>query len=265
VLVYGDTNSTIAGALSAAKLDLPVAHVEAGLRSYNNKMPEEINRKVTDVLSSLLFCPTKLAVNNLRMEGITRNVFLTGDVMFDAFLQNLAIAEKNNKILKELNLTKGHYSLVTIHRAENTDNDKNLNQIMRALRDSNDNIVFPLHPRTKKNLEDFDIHITNNIKIIKPVGYLDMLILEKNARIIITDSGGVQKEAFFLRKPCVTLRDETEWKETVDSGANILVGTNPQKISDAIRKPATGNFADFFYGRGDASDKIVEHISNYLN
>jgi UDP-GlcNAc3NAcA epimerase len=239
VLVYGDTNSTLAGALAAAKLHLPVAHVEAGLRSFNRGMPEEINRVVTDHLSMLLFCPTKTAVDNLAREGITKGVHLVGDVMYDALCDNIEIAERTSKILEQLELDPREYLLATVHRAENTDQTKNLHNIVSAfvaLAESGQRIVFAVHPRTRKRLDTSDGKGHPNLRLIDPVSYLDMLILEKHARVILTDSGGVQKEAFWFRTPCVTLRDETEWVETVESGWNVLVGTHPEAIVEAAEQ-----------------------------
>lgn len=265
VLLYGDTNSTIAGAIVAAKLNIPLAHIEAGLRSFNRKMPEEINRIITDILSTLLFCPTDVAVNNLLGEGIKEGVFLTGDVMLDAFQKNLAIAERNSKILNELNLKKNEYILLTLHRAENTDNHYRLTQVFEALNETGENFIIPIHPRTKKNLDVLKLEISNNIRIVNPVGYLDMLMLEKNSRLIMTDSGGVQKEAYFLEKPCITLRTETEWIETVTVGVNSLVGTDKEKIISAIKNFKPGNFNEKYYGDGNASLKITEIMLKYFS
>lgn len=228
VLVYGDTNSTLAGALAAVKLHIPVAHVEAGLRSFNRRMPEEINRVLTDHAADLLFAPTKTAVENLKNEGIPSNkIYLVGDVMYDAALFYGAKAEQKSVILKKLELDSGKYILATVHRAENTDDPARLKAIFEGLTNVSREIpvVLPLHPRTAKALDKINLldKVKKEIKIIKPVGYLDMVMLEKNARLIVTDSGGVQKEAFFYRVPCVTLRDETEWVELVQLGWNRLV------------------------------------------
>lgn len=240
VLVYGDTNSTLAGALAGAKLKVPVAHVEAGLRSFVKSMPEEINRVLTDHVSSLLFCPTPTSVKNLRKEGITKGVYLTGDVMFDSLRANLAVAEKKSKIIKKLGLKEKQFYLITIHRAENTDDEGNLRKIAQILADLDRKTVFPVHPRTRKRLSEFGLLegllARDDLLLADPVGYLDMLVLEKNARCVLTDSGGVQKEAFFLRTPCLTLRDETEWVETVKSGWNHMVGSDQEKVTRALRK-----------------------------
>ena len=271
LLVYGDTNSTLAGALTAAKLHIPVAHVEAGLRSFNMKMPEEINRIVADRLSTLLFAPTNTAVGNLDKEGITDGVYKTGDVMYDVALQYKEKAYKESTILKELNLTPKEYILTTIHRAENTDNKEKLYNIFTALNEIGKEfpIVLPLHPRTKKMLKEFDLQsFLNGLRVIDPVGFLDMINLESNARAIITDSGGIQKEAYFHRVPCVTLRDETEWVETVESRWNVLADTtDPQNIFTTIQSMITfsGNRDNINeYGEGDSSKKIMEMVVQYL-
>jgi UDP-N-acetylglucosamine 2-epimerase len=240
VIVYGDTNSTLAGALAAVKQKIPVAHVEAGLRSFKRSMPEEVNRVLTDQVSSLLFCPTKTSVQNLRKEGITKGVHLVGDVMYDSLRQHIRRAEKISGIMKKLNLSKKNFYLITIHRAENTDLQENLRKIAEILSGLDKKTVFPVHPRTKKSLSGFNL--SDNLKskghllLIDPVSYLDMLVLEKNARCVLTDSGGVQKEAFFLETPCLTLREETEWVETVENGWNELVGLDKEKVEKCVKK-----------------------------
>jgi UDP-GlcNAc3NAcA epimerase len=264
VLVYGDTNSTLAGALAAAKLHIPVAHVEAGLRSFNKKMPEEINRILTDHISSILFSPTETASKNLISEGIeVSNIREVGDVMFDAALYYAEKSEKESTIISKLNLKRKGYILATIHRAENTDNSDRLLHIFAQLEQlSKDyNIVLPLHPRTKKNLDVHHWDFKNSkINFIDPVGYLDMVMLEKNSQLIITDSGGVQKEAFFHHVPCITLRNETEWVELVNTGFNTLIidiSTLPNIVSTSLSK--SYNFERHnLYGNGDASSKIVK-------
>jgi UDP-GlcNAc3NAcA epimerase len=255
VLIYGDTNSTLAGALAAAKLQIPVAHVEAGLRSYNRAMPEEINRVVADSLSSILFCPTEVASANLQREGITEGVHVVGDVMYDVILW--ASERVNNDILSRLGVQTGGYLLATVHRASNTDNPGNLTAIMSALGATGEPVVFPFHPRTRKAIEQAEVHIPNNVLAIDPVSYLDMLALEEHARVILTDSGGVQKEAFWLGVPCVTLREETEWVETVDSGWNTLAGTDPEKIAQAVKRPKPQGGPPRVYGDGRAADRIA--------
>jgi UDP-N-acetylglucosamine 2-epimerase (non-hydrolysing) len=264
VLVYGDTNSTLAGALSAAKLHIKIGHVEAGLRSFDKRMPEEINRIVTDHISDLLFAPTKTAVKNLYNEGIQDGVYLTGDVMYDTLLYSIEVAEKKSQILDTLEIKPKEYLLATIHREENR-NEKNLKKIFNALLESGELIVFPAHPGTLKLLKVSglynDLKKSKGILLIKPVGYLDMLVLEKNAKKIITDSGGVQKEAYFLKVPCITLRDRTEWMETVEDGWNVLVGTEKERILKAIRafEPHDETYA-YKFGDGKASEKIVKVI-----
>lgn len=216
VLVYGDTNSTLAGALAASKLQIPLAHIEAGMRSYSS-MPEEVNRKVTDHLSQILFCPTSQSVKNLKKEGITKGVYLVGDLMYEALISNLHIAVKKSEILKKLNLGRRNFYLATIHRAENTDSQGNLTKIVKILEKLDKKTVFPVHPRTKKYLEAYQLwgrlQKIKNLILLDPISYLDMLILEQNASVVLTDSGGVQREAYFLKTPCLILRDRTEWTE----------------------------------------------------
>jgi UDP-N-acetylglucosamine 2-epimerase (non-hydrolysing) len=264
VLVYGDTNSTLAGALAATKLHIKIGHVEAGLRSFDKRMPEEINRIVTDHISDLLFAPTETAVKNLYDEGVRNGVYLTGDVMYDALLHNIKVAERKSQILDTLGLKPREYLLTTIHRDENR-NEKSLKKIFDALLESGELIVFPAHPGTLKLLKAYglynDLEKSDRILLTKPVGYLDMLVLEKNAKKIVTDSGGVQKEAYFLKVPCVTLRDRTEWIETVEDGWNILVGTEKEKILKAIREfEPHGETYAYRFGDGKASEKIVKVI-----
>jgi UDP-N-acetylglucosamine 2-epimerase len=262
VIVYGDTNSTLAGALAASKLHIPLAHVEAGLRSFNKKMPEEINRIVVDHLSDLLFCPTETAVENLKKEGITKGVYLVGDVMFDALMYFSKISEKKSKILEKLNLEPKNYYLATVHRAENTDNYERLKNILTAFSKLDKPIVFPIHPRTKKMIEYFGLNnLLDGILVIEPVGYLDMIKLEKNAKAILTDSGGVQKEAFWLKVPCITLRDETEWLETVKCGWNRIVGSDVESIKDAIKNIEPGKKLDF--NNNSAAENICEIIKKF--
>jgi UDP-GlcNAc3NAcA epimerase len=237
VLVYGDTNSTLAGALAAAKIHIPVAHVEAGLRSFNRRMPEEINRILTDQISDLLFCPTETAVQHLKREGINRNVHQVGDVMRDAFDFNLELATARSDIHSRLKLTRGEYSLVTVHRAESTDDPLVFKSIVDALLELGTQaevLVFPAHPRIKGILaQQLSKAKSENVMVIEPVPYLDMLALEQGARVILTDSGGVQKEASWVGVPCVTLRNETEWVETVAAGHNRLAGTVSHEILQA--------------------------------
>ena len=263
VLVFGDTNSTLAGALAAAKLHIPVAHVEAGLRSFNRRMPEEINRVVTDHLSSWLFCPSPTAVANLAREGIVRGVELVGDVMLDVLRAHLEGVERRSRILDRLGLRPRGYLLATVHRAENTDDGEHLGNIVKAfvvLAASSETVVFAVHPRTRTRLESLGLNAPPGLRLIDPVSYMDMLALERQAKVILTDSGGVQKEAYWCGVPCVTLREETEWVETVQEGWNVLVGTEPDRIVAAVRSAvAPAN-------RGDgpeassAAERIVEAL-----
>lgn len=260
VMVYGDTNSTLAGALVASKMLIPVIHVEAGLRSFNKTMPEEQNRILTDHISNLLFAPTDTAVKNLESEGIIKNVYNVGDVMFDAIMHFKDVSLKRSKIIDKLNLNNNEYILTTIHRAENTNDILRLKNIIEALNESDKTIVLPLHPRTRKYINDYSLNINNNIKLIEPVGYLDMISLEGNSSKIVTDSGGVQKEAFFMKKPCITMREETEWIETVENGWNILVGTDKDKILDSIVNFMPNKPQKKIFGDGNSSEKICRII-----
>jgi UDP-GlcNAc3NAcA epimerase len=265
VLVYGDTNSTLAGALAAAKLHIPVAHVEAGLRSFNRKMPEEINRVLTDHASEMLFAPTEIAVKNLCDEGLANKTHYVGDVMYDAAQFYAEKAQASSTILEQLNLTPKSYILSTIHRAENTDNPQRLKAIFDGLKTVSETIsvVLPLHPRTKNIIRQIGLKPAPNLHIIDPVGYLDMVMLEKNAQLIATDSGGVQKEAYFYRVPCITLRDETEWIELVEHSWNRLVSPrDSQSIAGAILDSLFAQGDDvMLYGGGQASEKIVKLLS----
>jgi len=264
VLVYGDTNSTIAGSLAAAKLHIKVAHVEAGARSFNRQMPEELNRVVTDHLSDFLFCATRNSVINLKKEGIKRGVYFTGDVMYDAVLQFVNQGRKTSKIIESLDLKSKTYLYATVHRAENTDNPENLKNIILALAESGEKIVFPIHPRTRKMMGGIELPLLPNIRMIEPVGYLDNLILIENSKKVLTDSGGIQKEAYFLKVPCITLREETEWVETVADGWNILVGADKKKIQQSIEKfEPKGKQSDHF-GDGQATNKITKIIASDL-
>ncbi|MEW6609289.1 MAG: UDP-N-acetylglucosamine 2-epimerase (non-hydrolyzing) [bacterium] len=262
VLVYGDTNSTLAGALATAKMNIPIGHVEAGLRSFDKGMPEEINRVVTDHLSSFCFAPTKTAVDNLKKEGIENGVYLTGDVMYDAAIKGIEIAKSKSQIFNQLNLKEKDYLLVTIHRQGNTDVLENLTSLVESLVELNEKIVFPIHPRTKKVLKEYGLlsklESSPYVIIISPVGYLDFLLLESGAKKILTDSGGIQKEAYFFKVPCITLRENTEWVETVEDGWNILVGTNKNQISQAVLEFNPQNKQRDVFGDGKASEKIAE-------
>ena len=256
VVIYGDTNSTLAGALAAAKLGIPLAHVEAGLRSFVRDMPEEINRLVADRLSACLFAPTRTAVDNLALEGIVAGVTMTGDIMYDVLLQHTADAEKS-RILSDLALTSGAYALATIHRAANTDDPRRLAEIFDALARLREPVIVPLHPRTRAALMGTDIEVEAPVRIVDPVGYLDMLALERNARIVLTDSGGVQKEAYLLGVPCVTLRDETEWVETLEYGWNVLAGADAERILAAAHRPRPPGDPPPVFGDGHAAEKMV--------
>jgi len=257
VIVVGDVNATLACALTAAKLHIKVAHIEAGLRSGDMSMPEEINRILTDHISEYLFCPTETGVKNLKEEGIIKNVYNVGDLMYDAFLQNIKIAKKKSKILRTLNLKPRDYSILTLHRAGNVDNQKKIKIIIDAIQKSEEKIIFPIHPRTEKQLKKLKIE-NCKLKIVNPVGYLDMLYLEKNAKKILTDSGGVQKEAYWLKVPCITLRKETEWVETVKNGWNVLVGTNKEKIIRAVKNFNPKRKQQKHFGSGRSAKKIVK-------
>jgi len=264
VLTYGDTNSTLAGALAASKLGIKNAHIESGLRSFDKSMPEEINRILTDHCSDILFCPTQNAVNNLEEEGITKNVYLTGDVMVDSLLLNKEIAEAKSSLLNDLNLKTRDYIVVTIHRASNTDNFENLRNIIEALRELNENIIFPIHPRTEKLLKNYDLYdsLPSSITLVKPLGFLDFIKLMNHAKMILTDSGGVQKEAYILKVPCVTLRENTEWIETIKDGWNVLVGSNKERIIKTVNgfMPSVQEHCNRF-GDGSASNRIVAAIN----
>ena len=258
VLVYGDTNSTVAAALVAAKLHIPVAHVEAGLRSFDRRMPEEINRVLTDHVSDLLLCPTETAIRNLAREGIDRGVHLVGDVMYDAFLFNLETARKRESVVKQLGLAPGGFALATLHRAENTDDPERLSAVLAGIEQSGLQVVLPLHPRTRSRLTG---DLPSRIRILEPVGYLDMLNLEADAEVIVTDSGGVQKEAYFLDKPCVTLRDTTEWTETVEAGWNVLAGWDAVQIAEAMRTFRPKGVHPDLFGDGHAAEQIADLLN----
>ncbi len=269
VLVYGDTNSTLAGALAAVKLHIPVAHVEAGLRSFNREMPEEHNRVLTDHCSDLLFCPTRTAVSNLGREGITEGVHLVGDVMYDAVLQFGQLAHDRSSILKDLELGPKSYVLATIHRPSNTDDPSRLRAILDAFVEIDLPLVFPVHPRTNKCIEALEQGATlgrlgrSDVRVIPALGYLDMLQLEQHARLILTDSGGVQKEAYFFAVPCVTLRPETEWLETVEAGWNVIVDIDKARILWAVHaRKWPQNRPDSVFGDGAAAERIVEILES---
>lgn len=259
-IVFGDTNSTLAGALAAVKLHIPLAHVEAGLRSFNRQMPEEHNRVLTDHCADKLFCPTQTAVDNLAKEGLVQGVHRVGDPMYDAVLLFAERAAQRSTILQDLGLTRGGYLLATVHRAYNTDDPANLAAILSAFATLEEPVIFPIHPRTRQKMQDFGLGSIQspNLRFIEPVGYLDMLLLEQHARRILTDSGGVQKEAYFFGVPCLTLRPETEWVETVSSGWNLLVGTDAARIRAGVQHIFPEQTAPpELFGDGHAAQKIA--------
>ncbi len=267
LLVYGDTNSTIAGALAAKKMHIKVAHVEAGLRSFNMEMPEEVNRILTDRISDYLFCPTDSAVENLMKEGyenIESKIVRTGDVMQDAAMFYAQKSEEKSNILSQIGFEK--FALATLHRAENTDSKKRLSSLVEGLNKIHDTIcpvVLPLHPRTKAKLEHHNLELS--VKTINPVGYFDMIELLKNCSLVMTDSGGLQKEAFFFGKNCVTMRDQTEWVELIDNNVNVLVGSDKEQLLIAAKEMLVkeSNFEIDLYGKGTASKQIVDALLNY--
>ncbi len=261
VIVFGDTNSTLAGALAAAKLHIPIAHVEAGLRSFNRAMPEEINRVLTDHLSDRLFCPTEAAYRHARSEGITQGVEIVGDVMYDMLLQTQEkMSNRAQRLLAELGVAPQAYVLATVHRPVNTDDPAAMHEIARALNSLTMPVIFPVHPRTQKFLQQYGIEWGKHVHCVEPVGYIDMLTLEQGAYRILTDSGGVQKEAFLMGVPCITLREETEWTETVEAGWNILTGTQSQRIIAAFNQPMPSPVTDNPYGKGDAAIRIAQSL-----
>ncbi len=263
VLVYGDTNSTLAGALVASQLHIPLGHVEAGLRSYNPAMPEETNRLVADRLSALLFCPTETARRNLSREGLRKGVFLTGDVMYDLLLSSLPKARKIG--LKKWGVSRQGYFLATVHRAGNADDPGRLASLLAGFGRLPEPVVFPAHPRTRKALGRLPkSRMADQVRLIPPVGYLEMLALEAGARAVLTDSGGVQKEAYWLGVPCVTLRDETEWTETLAGGWNVLAGADPRKIERAACRPRPRGAMRKAFGDGRAAQKIARKIAGYV-
>lgn len=263
-VVYGDTNSTIAGAVASVKLGIPLAHVEAGLRSFNRSMPEEHNRVLTDHCADLLLCPTENAVVNLAREGVTKGVYWVGDTMYDAVLQFSAAARERSRILEKLGLTSREYFLATVHRASNTDTPDVLRGLLTVFQMVDAPVVFPVHPRTRQCLQGEAVP-TSNVRMIDPVGYLDMLVLEENARAVLTDSGGVQKEAFFFGVPCITMRTETEWIETVAAGWNVVVGNDCERILAATLKTDWPKSKPSpLFGEGNAATRIVDLLENGL-
>ena len=288
LLVYGDTNSTLAGALAAAKIHIPVVHIEAGLRSYNKSMPEEINRITCDHCSTLLFSPTNQGISNLVKEGFSTTihskasidhplVFKTGDIMFDNSMYFSSIANEKQGLVEKLQLTPGEFILCTIHRDSNTDKPEHLNQIIRGLLQiqqiSNQVLVLPLHPRTRKKMTELlepavaeELQDNSRIQVIDPAGFLDMISLESRCSMVITDSGGVQKEAFFFKKPCIILREQTEWVEIVENGNALLVGSSEEKLIEAYHQLTTKKDFTYppFFGDGHASEEICRLMLEHL-
>ena len=271
-VIYGDTNSTVAGALAASKLNVPVAHIEAGLRSFNREMPEEINRIAADHISDLLLAPTQTAVRNLANEGLEDRCVRTGDVMFDAALYNAELAALRSTVLADLDVQVHGFAVATIHRASNTDPDvlEGILTVLNEIADDVMDIVFPIHPRTASLIRNqlSKWQPSEKLRIIDPLGYLDMLKLLDSAKIAITDSGGLQKEAYFLRTPCITLRDETEWPETVAGGGNVLAGVDPSKIRAAVDhwnevNSSTRSDGRMEFGNGQAASLIVQELVRY--
>lgn len=266
VIVFGDTNSTLAGAVAAVKLHVPVAHIESGLRSFNRQMPEEHNRILTDHCADLLFCPTQTAVENLHREGLSNGIHLVGDPMLDAVLIFSKIAQNKSHIIETLGLQKGNYLLATIHRAYNTDDSQALSTLLSALQALDETVILPIHPRTRKKIADFGLLDTgkpSKLHLIEPLSYLDMLVMEQNARMILTDSGGVQKEAYFFAVPCLTLRPETEWLETLENGWNTIVGLDAEKIHHHVRYETRPNQPPRpVFGNGQSAQEIVKIISS---
>jgi len=265
VLVYGDTNSTLAGALTAAKAGIPLAHVEAGLRSYNRTMPEEVNRVLTDHVSSWLFCPTDAAVQNLEKEGITKGVHQIGDVMYDALLHNLELSRSQSKVMERMDLEKRQYALATVHRAGNTDNRETMQTILDALGSLPTRVIIPVHPRARNRIDEWKLTVNSNVSLIEPLGPLDILQLQENANCILTDSGGMQKEAYLLGVRCITLRDETEWVETVSVGWNSLAGVDAKRIQSLYETWKPMGERPLLYGDGRAAEKISQILQNELN
>jgi UDP-N-acetylglucosamine 2-epimerase (non-hydrolysing) len=264
VIVFGDTNSTLAGALAAVKLHIPVAHIEAGLRSFDRSMPEEINRVVTDHVSTRLFCPTQHAAQQAAAEGISTGVEVVGDVMYDVLLHmRPQLAARSATLLTALGLAPKDYVLVTVHRAANTDDPQAMARIARALNAISRPVIFPVHPRTRKLLDQYQTPLADNVHQIEPLGYVDMLTLQQSAYCVATDSGGMQKEAFLLSVPCVTLRTTTEWPETLASDWNVLVDTDPEVIVAALDRPLPPRLSVNPFGNGDAALRISESLCQW--
>ncbi len=259
LIIYGDTNSTLAGALAAAKLEIPIFHVEAGLRSFNRSMPEEVNRILADRISNYLLAPTPTAVKNLTDEGLKDITYLTGDIMTDSISQNITIAKEKSTVMESLQLESKSYYLLTLHRPYNVDDPTKLSKILTLLNSLDKEVLFPIHPRTRKILETNLSQSLSNIRLIDPQGYLDFLILQQNAVKIITDSGGIQKEACILKRPCITLRSETEWVETVSEGVNLLITEINKELTDLIK-----NFNPTFPEYGIFGDNVSKKMSDLI-
>lgn len=259
VIIFGDTNSTLAGALSASKLNIPIIHIEAGLRSYNRNMPEEINRITADYLSEYLFAPTKTSMETLKNEGLEKKSFFTGDIMVDTMKNNIQIALKKSEIISNLNLDNTAFNLLTLHRNYNVDNSVLLGQLLHQLGELDECIIFPVHPRTRKMLTE-TFNLPKNIIVIEPQGYLDFITLEYFSKRIITDSGGIQKEAYLLRKPCITLRTETEWVETVSEKWNLLINPADKLIAQKISGFSTPEHQNDIFGK-DVTQKMLQLIN----
>jgi len=264
VITFGDTNTTLATGLAATKLNIPVAHVEAGLRSHNREMPEEINRILTDHISDYLFAPTLTAMENIKIENLYGKPFLVGDVMYDSLLYYGKIAEQNSRILKNLKLKQKEYILLTLHRPYNVDNIQKLQNIFSALKQTKRFIVLPVHPRSRKMIESTNTIIPENISIIEPLGYLDFIFLQKHSEKIITDSGGIQKEAYLNGIPCITIRPETEWIETVEAGWNVLVGDKKDQLIENCLHFKPSHNRPRYFGDGNSSKKIISILESHL-
>ncbi len=262
IIVFGDTNSTLAGVIAASKLNIPIIHIEAGLRSYNRSMPEEINRIVADHVSEYLFVPTQTAVNILKQEGLAEKTFLTGDIMVDTMKNNIEIALKKSNIISELKLGSKEFNLLTLHRNYNVDNTDILEHILDQLGQLTEEIIFPVHPRTRKMLA-ISAKVPANIRMIEPQGYLDFIVLEHASKKIITDSGGIQKEAYILRKPCITLRTETEWVETVEEKWNLLINPSDKMIAAKISDFTAPQLQQDIFGK-DVTKKMVKIINSII-
>ena len=264
VITFGDTNTTLATGLAATKLNIPVAHVEAGLRSHNREMPEEINRILTDHISDYLFAPTLTAMENIKIENLYGKPFLVGDVMYDSLLYYGKIAEQKSRILKNLKLKQKEYILLTLHRPYNVDNICKLQNIFSALKQTKKIIILPVHPRSRKMIESTNTIIPENISIIEPLGYLDFIFLQKHSEKIITDSGGIQKEAYLNGIPCITIRPETEWIETVKAGWNVLVGDKKDQLIENCLHFKPSHNRPRYFGDGNSSKKIISILESHL-